>query len=95
MIYFPQIYVNYFNLFTDGVVEGESVYLNRGHPVPGRVKNSRRLAEDYLVPRWPRAIQAMEVLDKWFSPKLGSKNKIVCTTRKSTAAAFGLTIDTL
>jgi DNA-binding transcriptional MerR regulator len=62
----------------------------------GDVKGSLQLAEEYLTrvnAEMVKAIQAMEILDKWYADKPGSKQVIVFETRKKVAAAFGLTVD--
>lgn len=64
----------------------------------GDIKGSMQLAKEYLVKveaELKKAVQAMEVLDKWFENKLGSKENTVYETRKKVAAALGLTIDAL
>jgi DNA-binding transcriptional MerR regulator len=64
----------------------------------GDVTGSLQLAGEYLAKvkdEMKKAAQAMDVLDKWFEHKLGSKEVIVFETRKQVAVAFELTVDSL
>jgi DNA-binding transcriptional MerR regulator len=59
---------------------------------------SMEMAEKYLVKveaELEKAVKAMEVLDRWFENKPGSKDIIVSETRKKAGEVLGLTIDTL
>lgn len=64
----------------------------------GNLKASMKLAREYLTgveAELRKATEAMEVLDRWFENKPGSKDKIVSETRKKAGEGLGLTIDAL
>lgn len=64
----------------------------------GNLKASMELAQEYLTgvkAELGKALEAMEVLDKWFVNKPGGKDKMVYETRKEAGKALGLTIDAL
>ncbi|MGD8401273.1 MAG: MerR family transcriptional regulator [Bacillota bacterium] len=64
----------------------------------GDLQGSLQLAETYLAKvkaEKVKALQAMEILDKWHADRPGNKEVIVFETRKQVAAAFGLSSDAL